>query len=86
LSNEKVDYGKPVIQYIKDFYDVTTVDMDIEHDDLKNWVRDKIKEVSGLTIKSANFDSSYIINDRNRKHYGVNSPFKIEKKSILLSR
>ena len=79
LLNEKSDYGKPVIQYIKDFYDNSISGVDISHDDLKKWVSDKVKEVSGKTLKAANFDKSYIVNDRNRKHYGVNNPFKMEK-------
>lgn len=79
LSNEKSDYGKPVIQYIKDFYDAVDSGTDIEHEKLKRWVKDKIQAASGLIIKNANFDNSYIVNDRNRRHYGVNSPFKMEK-------
>ncbi|MFT9848824.1 PD-(D/E)XK nuclease family protein [Aneurinibacillus sp. REN35] len=79
LSNEKSDYGKPVIQYIKDFYDAVDIGTDIEHEELKRWVKDKIQAASGLIIKNANFDNSYIVNDRNRRHYGVNSPFKMEK-------
>lgn len=79
LSNEKNDYGKPVIQYIKDFYHLVEVGKDIEHNDLKKWVTDEIKKVSGLTIKSANFDGSYIVNERNRRYYGVNNPYKMEK-------
>lgn len=79
LSHEKLDYGKPVIQYIKDFYDFISCDENITHNDLKEWVRNKAKEISGAVIKNANFDRSYIINDRNRRHYGVNTPFKLEK-------
>lgn len=52
---------------------------DIDYEHLRNWVSIKVNEVSGKTLKSANFDRSYIVNDRNRKHYGVNSPFKVEK-------
>lgn len=79
LLVEKSDYGKPVIQYIKDFYDISSLEEDIAHDDLRNWVSYKVKEASGKTLKNANFDRSYIVNDRNRKHYGVNSPFKEDK-------
>lgn len=79
LLVEKSDYGKPVIQYIKDFYDISSLEQDIAHDDLRNWVSNKVKEASGKTLKNANFDRSYIVNDRNRKHYGVNSPRKEEK-------
>lgn len=78
-SHEKMDYGKPVIQYIKDFYDFVAFDQDIRHDDLKEWVRNNVKEVSGVSVKDGNFDGSYIVNERNRKHYGINSPFKSEK-------
>ncbi|MGN7402670.1 hypothetical protein ACTHO0_22710 [Cytobacillus praedii] len=38
-----------------------------------------MNEASGKTVKSANFDRSYLINGRNRKRYGVNYPFKVEK-------
>jgi hypothetical protein len=79
LSHEKTDYGKPVIQYIKDFYDFVSFDQDIRHDDLKEWVRNKAKEVSGVIIKNGNFDGSYVVNERNRRYYGINSPFKSEK-------
>ncbi|WP_182103210.1 PD-(D/E)XK nuclease family protein [Niallia taxi] len=79
LLVEKSDYGKPVIQYIKDFYDISSLEQDIAHDDLRNWVSNKVKEASGKTLKNANFDRSYIVNDRNRKHYGMNSPRKEEK-------
>ena len=76
---EKNDYGKPVISYITDYYHTVSFHEDILHDDLKKWVQNKIKEVSGLTIKNGNFDGSYIVNERNRKHYGINSPLKQEK-------
>lgn len=79
LFNEKSDYGKPVIQYIKDYYDSAPFDQDIPYEDLKQWVSDRVKAMSGKTLKAANFDRSYIVNDRNRKHYGVNSPDKEEK-------
>lgn len=38
-----------------------------------------MEEASGKTLKNANFDRSYIVNDRNRKHYGINNPYKEEK-------
>lgn len=38
-----------------------------------------MRETSGKTLKNTNFDGSYIVNDRNRKHYGVNSPLKHDK-------
>ncbi|WP_332650012.1 PD-(D/E)XK nuclease family protein [Lysinibacillus sp. 54212] len=79
LFHEKTDYGKPVIQYIKDYYDISPFEQDIAYEDLKKWVSNKVKEASGKTLKGANFDQSYIVNDRNRKHYGVNSPYKVEK-------
>ncbi|GAB0169758.1 PD-(D/E)XK nuclease family protein [Lysinibacillus sp. CTST325] len=76
LLFEKSDYGKPVIQYIKEFYDSSPFEKDINHEDLKKWVSDIVKVASGKTLKNANFDRSYIVNDRNRKHYGVNSAHK----------
>lgn len=79
LFNEKSDYGKPVIQYIKDYYDISPLEQDIAYDDLKKWVSNQVKVMSGKTLKAANFDQSYIVNDRNRKHYGVNNPYKEEK-------
>ncbi|MNO60468.1 hypothetical protein D3C76_510810 [compost metagenome] len=79
LANEKSDYGKTVIQYIKDFYDTVPFDQDILHDDLKEWVRNTAKEVSGVMMKNGNFDGSYVINERNRRHYGITSPYKPEK-------
>ncbi|KUP04675.1 hypothetical protein Q75_14540 [Bacillus coahuilensis p1.1.43] len=79
LLIEKTDYGKPVIQYIRDFYDMVPFHRDIAHDELKNWVSQQVKVATGKTLKHANFDRSYIINEKNRKHYGVNSPQKAEK-------
>lgn len=76
LLIEKSDYGKPVIQYIKDFYDSSPFEKDINYEDFKKCVSNIVKEASGKTLKNANFDRSYIVNDRNRKHYGVNRPHK----------
>ncbi|MFC4404106.1 PD-(D/E)XK nuclease family protein [Gracilibacillus xinjiangensis] len=76
---EKTNYGKPVIQYIKDFYDRSKNDEDISHKELINWVTARIKEITGKTIKTANFDRAYIVNNPNRKHYGINSPYKHDK-------
>ncbi|WP_127532970.1 PD-(D/E)XK nuclease family protein [Paenibacillus kobensis] len=78
-SNEKLDYGKPVIQYIRDFFDRTELGVNIAHDDLKKWVTEAILQASNHKVNPANFDHSYVINDRNRRHYGVNSPDKAEK-------
>ncbi len=74
LNRQKSDYGQPFIQYVKDFYHVMPFDKDIHHDELKKAVADSILSTSGLTVKSANFDKSYVVNYPSRQHYGVNGP------------
>lgn len=76
INRQKTDYGQPFIQYVKDFYDAVELGVDIPYDELKQWVTERILEVSGHRVKEANFDKSYIINYPSRQHYGINSPYK----------
>ncbi|WP_046174019.1 hypothetical protein [Domibacillus indicus] len=79
LQQEKNDYLKPIIEYIRDFYYFMEGGVDIEHEALKKWVAGRVKEVSGAEVKKGNFDGAYIVNEKNRRHYGISSPYRTEK-------
>lgn len=79
ISRQKTDYGQPFIKYVQDFYNAVEFDVDIQHNELKQWVTERILKESGHHVKEANFDKSYIVNYPSRQHYSVNSPYKNEK-------
>jgi hypothetical protein len=76
------NYGKPIREYFLDVWKDSNITYPITVDELKNRIRKDIKEYSGTDIHEGTLQAQvymYTVNEKNRGHYGVNSPYSDEK-------
>lgn len=75
---EKKNYGKPVIDLLKEFVDIK-LDFDVEYqlEDIKKWFSSFVKLETGKDLVKGTRDAhiiTAIVNEKNRGHYGVKKP------------
>jgi len=78
IETERRDYGKPVIDYLKDVYDEMEYDNEYSIKEIKEYLSKIIKNNSGTTLRDNTRNAhiyKVIVNDKNRIHYGAKEPF-----------
>lgn len=71
---EKKNYGKPVIEFFRDYVATLEINKDYKVSEIKKEIAKLIKKESGLEIKSGTLNChTYvsIVNEKNRLHYSV---------------
>lgn len=75
-QNEKTDYGRPVIEYLRELYDKLEFDKEYTVKYVKDELSKEIKKQSGKTLHSTTRNCQMykvIVNDINRTNYSVKS-------------
>jgi len=73
-SKKKINYGKPLKEYIFDVYQEMSDDEEIIRDDLEKRIADMVKKHSGLEVKQGTLAAqtiTMIVNEKTRAHYFV---------------
>ena len=73
--NKRLDYKRPVREYIREIYDNLAFDEQININDFKNKISLLINQESGLDINKGTLHAQVymsIVNEKNRLHYNVN--------------
>jgi hypothetical protein len=73
--NKKLNYKRPVREYIKEIYSNLEYEKQLSVNDLKNKIVTLINQESGLDINKATLSAQVymsIVNEKNRLHYNVN--------------
>jgi len=73
-SKKRVNYGKPLKEYIFDVYQEMSDDEEIMRDDLEKRIADMVKKHSGLEVKPGTLAAqtiTMIVNEKTRAHYFV---------------
>jgi hypothetical protein len=71
---ERKNYGKPVIDLLKDFSNTLNSNLEYEIDFVKNEFSKYVKEISGIELLNSTRNahiSLSIVNEKNRGHLGV---------------
>ena len=78
IKNEKINYGKPIREYLKDIYNQLLTDKEYHISDIQNRLSSIIKKQSGEILNSSTRYlqiRKVIVNDFMRIHHNVRTPF-----------